>query len=351
MSATPQSPRRRPHHLFAVAALAAVVGLIITLSFGYADHSPRPHHLKIAVAAPATIVHAVSAGLDRIEPGGFEVSGAASARAATALVRSQVAAGAFVVPLAGPVTVVTAGANGVSEKQAITAALTGAATHLHRQVRAVDVAPLPLSDRAGLSAFVFELGLLIPSVIGSVGLFLLGVRFRVWWRAAAAAFFAVLSGLLSVLVMDTILGALTHSSAALIGVGAFGALSFVLTIAALQTALGMPGTGVAVVLLIFLGNAVSGGTVSLAFLPDGFRQAAQWLPNAAIVRCVRDVVYFNGGDMGHSLLVLGLWVGVSLVVLFGIDLLHMRERRRSPERAAQIHATPGIALLRRRRAT
>ena len=83
-------------------------------------------------------------------------------------------------------TIVTAGAAGPSQQQAITAALTAAATAFHRQARPLDVAPLPSSDRAGLSAFVFELGLLIPSVIGGIGLFLVGMRFRVWWRISAA---------------------------------------------------------------------------------------------------------------------------------------------------------------------
>jgi hypothetical protein len=38
---------------------------------------------------------------------------------------------------------------------------------------------------------------------------------------------------------------------------------------------------------VFIGNAVSGGTVPFAFLPDGFRQVAPWLPNGAIVSAAR----------------------------------------------------------------
>ena len=71
------------------------------------------------------------------------------------------------------------------------------------------MAPLPAGDRAGLSVFVFELGLLIPSVLASIGLYFLGRRLRVWWRLAAAAAFALLAACGSVLVLDAILGALT----------------------------------------------------------------------------------------------------------------------------------------------
>ena len=79
---------------------------------------------------------------------------------------------------------------------------------MHRTAKSLDVAPLSKSDRAGLSSFVFGLGLLIPSVLGSVGLFLLGMRLRLWWRVAAATLFALLAACGGVLAIDTILGAL-----------------------------------------------------------------------------------------------------------------------------------------------
>lgn len=349
MSATPTpTTDHTPRHLFAVAVAAAVISLLITLSFAYADHSPTPHGVRIAVAAPATTVHELAAGLDHAEPGGFAVIGVDAARRATQLVRSQSVAGALVIPPSGHVTIVTAAASSASEQLAIDSALTAAASAMHRRAQPLDVAPLPVNDRAGLSSFVFELGLLIPSLIGSVGLFLLGIRFRIWWRVAAAVLFSLLGGLTSFLVLDVAFGALTGSGVALIAVGVFGALSFVLTISALQAALGMPGTALAALLLVFLGNAISGGTVAIAFLPDVFRQLAPWLPNAAIVSAVRDVIYFSSHDLGHPLLVLGLWVGGSLAVLVGVDLLHMRARRRFAQPAHQIHATPGIAMLRQR---
>lgn len=346
MSANASLSNRPPHQLFVVAVLAAVISLLITLSFAYADHSPAPHGVRIAVAAPGAVVDELAAGLDHAAPGGFELVSAGSGHAAVRLVRSQSAAGALVVPAGGPVTIVTAAAAGSSQQQVIKTALTAAAGAMHRSAESLDVAPLPPDDRAGLSSFVFELGLLIPSLIGSIGLFLLGVRFRIWWRVAAAALFSLLGGLTSFLVLDVAFGALSGSGAALIAVGVVGALSFVLTTSALQAVLGMPGTGIAVLLLVFLGNAASGGTVPIAFLPDVFRQIAPWLPNAAIVGAVRDVIYFSGNGLGHPLLVLSLWAGGALAILFGVDLLHTRARHRSDAPAHRIHSTTGIAMLR-----
>ena len=125
----------------------------------------------------------------------------------------------------------TAGAEGVLQQQAITAALTAALQSMRRPTRPLDVAPLSSGDRAGLSSFVFGLGLLLPSVIGGVALFLLGRRLRLWWRVAAAILFALLVACGGALAMGTILGALTGASGALIGIGFLGALSFVLFVA------------------------------------------------------------------------------------------------------------------------
>jgi hypothetical protein len=330
---------------------AAILGLGITLSFGYADHDPRPHGVRIAVAAPPAVRAHVASGLDRAQPGGFDIVGVASAQAAARSVRSQSTAGALIVPPVGPTTIVTAGAEGLTQKQALTKALTAASAAMHRTARPLDVAPLPPGDSSGLSNFFFGLGLLLPSVIGSIGIFLLGMRFRLWWRVAAGTLFALLAAAGGVLAMDTILGALTGAGAALIGIGFLGALSFVLFVAALQAVVGLPGTALAAAAFIFVGNAISGGTVPIGFLPGGFRQIAPWLPNNALIRGVRDVVYFNGHDLGHPLLVLALWPAVALVILAVVDLLHVSERRRTPHLAQDIYRTPAIVQMRRRLGT
>jgi hypothetical protein len=337
-----------PRRLFAIAVFAALLGLVISLSFGYADHDPKPHGVRVAVAAAPAARASLAAGLRHAEPGGFDLVSVPSGRAATQSVRSQASVGALIVPASGAVTIVTAGAEGVLQQQAITAALTAASRSMRRPKKPLDVAPLSSGDRAGLSTFVFGLGLLIPSVIGGVGLFLLGMRLRLWWRVAAATLFALLVACGGVLALDTVLGALTGASGALIGIGFLGALSFVLFVAALQAVVGLPGTALAAVSFIFVGNAISGGSVPIGFLPGGFRQIAPWLPNNAIVRGARDVVYFHGHDLAHPLLVLGLWPAVALTVLVAVDLIHLSERRLRPRDAHEIYGTPAVAHVTRR---
>ena len=341
-------PSPSPRRLFAIAVVAAVVALGITLSFGYAEHDPKPHEVRVAVAAAPAVRAKVAAGLQRAEPGGFDVVSDPSGRAATQSVRSQTTAGALVVPPSGAVTIVTAGAAGVLQQQVITAALTAASQSMRRPAELLDVAPLSSGDHSGLSSFVFGLGLLIPSVIGGVGIFLFGMRLRLWWRVAAATLFALLAACGGVLAIDTVLGALTGASGALIGIGFLGALSFVLFVAALQAVVGLPGTALAALAFIFVGNAISGGPVPIGFLPGGFRQIAPWLPNNAIVRGARDVVYFHGHDLAHPLLVLGLWTAVALSVIAAVDLVHLSERRLQPHNRHEIYRTPAVVHLSRR---
>jgi hypothetical protein len=300
------------------------------------------------VAAAPPVAAKLAAGLDRAAPGGFKIIAVDTPRAAIHSVRSQQAAGALVVPTSGPNTLVTAGAEGVLQQQVLTAALTAASKSMHRTVKPVDAAPLSPGDRSGLSSFVFGLGLLIPSVLGSVGLFLVGMRRRLWWRVAAASLFALLVAGAGVLALDTVLGAFSGAGAELIAIGFLGALSYVLFVAALQAVVGLPATALAAIAFIFIGNAVSGGSVPIAFLPDVFRQIAPWLPNSAIVSGARDVVYFNGHHLGHTLLVLGLWPAVALAVLALVDVLHLAERRRLPHPAHEIYRTPAVVHLTRR---
>ena len=340
-----------PRRMFLVAVIAALLGLGITLSFGYADHAPEPHEVRVAVAAAPAVRDRLAAGLQHAEPGGFELVGFAGAHAATDSVRSQSTAGGVIVPPIGAVTIVTAGADGVLQQQAITRALTAASLSMRRPTKALDVAPLSSSDRAGLSTFAFGLGLLIPSVIGGVGLFLFGMRLRLWWRVAAAGLFALLAAGGGVLAIGTILGALPGSSLTLIGIGFLGALSFVLFVAALQAVVGLPGTALAAVAFMFVGNAISGGSIPVGFLPDGFRQIAPWLPNNAIIRGARDVVYFHGHELAHPLLVLGLWSAAALGVIAAVDLLHLSERRHWPGHTHEIYRTPAVVHVRRRLAT
>lgn len=345
---TPPVDGRR---LIVVAVAASLIGLILMLSFGYANHAPAPHDVDIQVVAPPGVESRVAQGLDAASPGGFHVTISSSREAAVSAVKSLRADGALVVLASGPNEIITAGANSPSLQNVIIKALSASSKGMGRQVKSSDVVALPSDDRAGLSSFVLELGVVIPSVLGSVGLYLLGVRARLWVRVSAALLYAALIALLGLLVFNVIFGALTGAVGGLLGLAFFGALTFMLVVAACQAVLGVPGTGLAALALIFVGNAISGGTNPVPMMPDVYRQIAPWLPNNATVQGMKEAVYFNGNGIGHSLIVLGIWSLSSVVILRVVDILHQSERRIQPDApTAQIYAQPGIEHVKRKAA-
>jgi hypothetical protein len=302
--------------LLGAAVAAAVICAVVALAYGYAGHDPRPRDVRITVAAPSAVSSQVIKAVDALP--GFSAT-PADRTDALASVRDQAADGALLLSGGSQPQIVTAAAGGLTQQQAIDGVLGDITAHLGRPGRRVDIAPLPAGDRGGQSSFVFELALLVPSVIGAVALFIAGAELRLWWRVAAGAAFALLAAAAAVLVLDPILGALTGAPLALFAFGAFGAFAGVIVVLALQAVFGLAGTGIAAFAFLFVGNAMSGGTVPRSFLPGGFRQISEWLPNLAIVRLARGAVYFGSDGLGHPLLVLALWSAVALVAIAVID--------------------------------
>jgi hypothetical protein len=313
-----------------------------------------PHGVRIAVVAPAGVRSQIAAGLAHGAPGAFRVVASPTAQAAADAVRDQSVRGAFILEGSHHARILTAGGSGVTLEKVVEGALTrvASATHVTASVR--DVAPLSAADANGLLAFVLGLGLLIPSVIGSVGLYLVGRRSRLWLRAGASALFAIIVGGLATLVIAAGFGAFSGFWLPVWGIATLGAAAFVLSVAAAQATVGLPGTGLMALLFIFVGNAVSGGSVPTEMLPAVYRQISPWLPNGGVVHAIRSVVSFHGHGLGQPLLALALWTGGAVLVLLANDLLHRLEGRRTPERLPEIYATPGVAhaaaMSRRRRA-
>ncbi|MFC4030095.1 hypothetical protein ACFO3J_01260 [Streptomyces polygonati] len=329
---------------------ASVLSCLFVLSYGYAMHAPAPHRVRVDVVASAPTTAQVRDRLEKAAPGGFEVRTRGSEQDARTDILDTSVYGALVVPPSGPARVLTAGADGVSLQQVVSGQLGGVARKLDRPVRAVDEVPLPAGDRSGQSSFGYEIGLVVPGVIGSVGLYLFGRRIRLWFRVAAAAGYAVLSAALGVVVLDAALGALTGSPWTLMATGAAASMAFLLTMAAAHALFGLPGTALGAGAMLVVGNAANGSTVPAPLLPDVYRQLSPWLPNGAAVRAFRGVVYFSGHGVAQPLLALALWALGALTVISFADLLHTRQKRRSGLRHEQIHATPTVIHLRRRHA-
>jgi hypothetical protein len=147
-SPPPKAPRAPEpvvgRRLILVAVAAAIAGALLTLSFTYADHSPAPHGVRIAVVAPAQVTARVTAGLRRAAPGAFRVVSMGSVQAARRALHDQGVRGALVLPVGGNphrAQILTAGAAGVSLAQVVDTALGHVATAAGARATVQDVVP------------------------------------------------------------------------------------------------------------------------------------------------------------------------------------------------------------------
>src|SRR5919206_694273 len=86
-------PRKR---LVAVTVGAFLVGFLFAALYLTAFHSPRPHDLPVAVAAPPPVVSQMRAAVDRRAPGALDLRPVQDEGAAIAAVRRRDVDGAIV---------------------------------------------------------------------------------------------------------------------------------------------------------------------------------------------------------------------------------------------------------------
>jgi len=118
---------------------------------------------------------------------------------------------------------------------------------------------------------------------------------------------AVGAGVLTALVTDVLVGAFAGRFLAIWGVATLFVLAMVMPVAAFQVLLGLPGTGVGLVVFVVIGDPSAGGSTAPQLLPDPWRAISQALPPGAAVTAMRDVVYFQAYGATRALLTLGAY--------------------------------------------
>ena len=210
-------------------------------------------------------------------------------------------------------------------------------------LKVVSYRPLPTHSALGLSAFYVSLvsilaGFLAATVInssvdGALGYATsdMGPRWKIRIPKRISRLQTLLTKWGIALVAAPILTAIILT----IALGAFGMyaphfgiLWLLLTLAtvmvsfgtlALLAAFGSIGQLLAMVIIIYLSLASSGGTVPIQALPGFFKAVGQIEPLRQLLGGARDILYFDGqwhAGLGHALLVIGLelvfWVALGL---------------------------------------
>ncbi|KIF05460.1 membrane protein, partial [Streptomyces sp. RSD-27] len=292
----------------AVTVRAAVLVLgVLALQLAFitsyigAFHHPKPSGIPFAVAAPAEPVAAqVAQRLGALPGKPLDPRPVADEATALAQVGNRDVDGALIVDPARPNDrLLVASGAGASLSQALEQIVGLAEKSRGRGVVVVDVAPAGRGDSRGLSSFYLVVGWCVGGYLCAAVLAVsAGARpansARALIRLGALLLYALAAGLLGTVVAGPVLGALPGPVMALWGLGtlvvfAVGALTL-----ALQGLAGVVGIGLAILLVVVLGNPSAGGAYPYPLLPPFWRAIGPALPPGAGTYAARSLTYFRG---------------------------------------------------------
>jgi len=309
--------------LFGGLGVALVLETIMLASFIGGLHQPKPHHVPVAVAGPAPVAQSFARQVETIGRGAIDADVVPDAAALKDAIDDRDVYGGVIL---GPMRLQLVVADAASP------VAPGFLEEFFKRVAAAQQVPLavthvkrlPPGDPRGLTPFYLIVGLLFGGYFGSTILSVLGgtsspSRVRAAGRMLLLAGYATVSGLVAAVIADPVFDALTGNFGGLFGVCAFTILAAAAATAGLQALLGMPGTALALICFILIGNPSTGGAVTTEFLPGFWRAVGPWLPGGAGTEAIRNVVYFGGADLGRSFAVLGAYVaaGSALAIAVG----------------------------------
>jgi hypothetical protein len=305
--------------------LALLVGTI-TLAFAWPSADMGPREIPIAVIGPDEAVAQVEAQLDDAQPDAFDVTATTDSGEAQALIEDREVYAALQIAPEG-VTVYTASAASPSVARLVTgmaeqiAAQMGQSAGQEVPVTVEDVVALPADDPngAGLAASALPLAMGSIIIAALVGLAVRGSGRQILAGilappAVGAAVAAILIYALESIDGDyvAIAGALTLTMAA----GAWVILGLI-------KLLGRAGMAIGAIIVMLLGNPLSGMTSAPELLPAPWGEFGQFLSPGAGATLLRSTAYFDGNGASTAVWVLGAWLAAG-VVLFTIGAVRAK---------------------------
>ncbi len=294
-----------------VLALTAGLSLVLALFVGVAVNS-GPNGIRLAVAGPPAAVEQIQAGLSQSAgPDSFEVTVVGDESAARSALADRSADGAIVVGPDGP-TLLTAGAG----SPAVTQLLTSAAAQMGRTPAAgpavVDVVPLPSTDNRGVGLAAGSFPMIIAGLALGVAS-ALALRSR-WWVIGTAAAGALAIGLSFAGILSW-LGVSAGNYWAEASAISLTVAASALVVAGVVRLVGPAGAGLGALLLVIVGNPLSGITTSPRLLPAPWGELGQWLPTGAGGTLLRTAAYFPEASVWAPVLILLSWAALGAVAV------------------------------------
>ncbi len=299
-----------------VSLTAAFIAAVFIFAGVYTatQHNPTPHQVRVGIVAPDVMVGMLNLGLKTKAPGYFKLMTYKDEASLTSAIKDRKVYGGYVYRKDSGL-LLTATAAGKATDTALTSLGSEVSTILRQPLKIRDVAPLDSHDSQGLSSYTYQYGVLVPSFVFGVLIFMFAYGLSLRWRLGLSAAYSLGAGIVGALTVDQIVGALPGHFFALAALGALYAAMAVLVTYGLARVMSYAGLALAGLLLILVGNSTSGGSINQEFLPDFFRNIGQALPNGAFIRSVRNTVYFDGANTHRAIGVVALWALGGLVLV------------------------------------
>ncbi|MEU5402505.1 DUF3533 domain-containing protein [Streptomyces sp. NPDC005963] len=309
--------------------------LAFITSYIGAFHEPTPHEVPIAVVAPTQqVARETAAQLSDLPGDPLDPRVVADEATARRQIENREVDGALVVRPRGTVdALLVASASGASLSQAIEETVAGAQRVERRSLEVVDVVPDSPGDARGLSSFYLVIGWCVGGYLCAAVLAIsVGARpanpHRALIRLGVLLVYSVVAGLLGTVIAGPILGALTGSVPALWGLGTLLVFAVGAITLALQGLAGIIGVGLAILLVVVLGNPSAGGAYPYPLLPPFWQAIGPALPPGAGTFAARSITYFNGQALTGPMLVLSAWAVGGALLTF---LLAWLRRKKAAE--------------------
>jgi hypothetical protein len=303
-------------------ALVLLPALVLMLAFAFsyvgAFHDPTPHNVPLAVVGPPS----VAAQLAALPGSPLDPRTVTSRQAALSQIDDREVYGAYD---AATNTLYVASAANRATAVALEATFDRVAAAQGRPaVRVTDVKPLPPKDPNGTAAFYAVIAWVFGGYIGATLIGLIGSarsdsRKRGAARIGALAGFALVAGVLSVVILRASFDVFTGHVIALSAIAALTIFASAVATAGIQAAAGPAGTGLVILVFVILGNAASGGPFARPLLPGLWRTIGGVLPPGAGVDLARSALFFDGARIAGPILVLVGWaaIGAALMIALG----------------------------------
>lgn len=266
--------------------------------------------------------------------------------AAVARIKNRDVDGALIVdPRSTGDRLLVAGGAGGALAQALEEIVASAEKSQGRTLTVVDMVPEAPGDACGLSSFYLVVGWCVGGYLCASALAIsTGAKpanpARAVIRLVVMLLYSIVAGLLGAVIAGPVLDALPGSVLALWGLGsllvfAVGALTL-----AFQGTAGIVGIGLAILLVVVLGNPSAGGAYPYPLLPGFWRGLGPVLPPGAGTFAARSIAYFEGNGASGPFLVLAAWAVGAAAVTLVLSLLRQDHRTRDRELSRMANGKP-----------